>query len=551
MPKPFQHIERFRPGRSVFDLSHYKIFDADMGKLIPVLAKRMVPGDHFKISDEIVIRMNPSVAPIMHEVNVYRHTFFVPLRLLWPKKRIPETAPEESGSWEEFFTGGKDGTLEPAKPSYLAVGGSFPFFSLGDYFGFPCNKPLDVHIDPWYHRAYNFIWNEYYRDQNYMDEVEWDQPNVLYRCWEKDYFTSALPWEQRGVAPALDIVGSTNAEFLYNTPNIWGMHQHNVGYMGNPAAFPNGITGLFYNREGYLPAPGHHTVNLNATSDSVDVNQYVGTNFYPGFSPNDLKPLLNDNVVNLTGKVNAFEINDLRIAMRTQEFLERNMRAGSRYTEQLLARYGTSPRDERLQRPEYVGGARSPLIVSEVLQTSSTDGISPQGNLAGHGMTVDRNRIGSYYAQEFGIIMTIMSIMPRPLYQQGLPRELLGTSRYDELIPEFVHLGEQPVYNAEIFAGNNRATNMGTFGFNGRYDEYRVAHNMVCGQLRNDHPQTLAFWHLGRHFANQPALNSSFLGTQDIRKDWLAFPTRPAFVVSYGNRIRAVRPLPAIAIPRT
>lgn len=539
--KPFRHVERPRLNRSVFDLSHSKLFDCDLGQLIPVLNKRVLPGDHFKIGNEIIIRANPLVAPILHEINVYVHYFFVPLRLLWPKPS-PDGVLPEPGSWEDFFTGGPDGTLEPTKPKWVPSSpAQRAVHTLWDYFGFPVDvDPVGAYPDPWYLRAYNFIFNEYYRDQNYMQEVDFDDWQLKRRCWEKDYFTSALPWPQRGIAPSMPI----DFQFAPTSAIFNGVFGDTNGI------FPVGLSDT---------SPVKFGGVVRGTSTDRGSISYLSEYSVPQFSYvptiNDtgqrFKQFLENNNVPLQDKITAttFDINDLRLAFRTQEFLERAARGGGRYTERLQSHYGVSPRDDRLQRPEYIGGTRSPVIVSEVLQTSSTVAGSPQGNLAGHGMSVSKKFAASYYVKEFGVILGIMSMMPRPVYQQGMERELLGETRYDEFLPEFVHLGEQPVLGAEVFVSNNANENQSVFGFNGRFDEYRVARNVVCGQMRNNVQDSLGFWHIARYFANRPQLNSDFLRCEP-RKDYLAVPSEPGWIVHFGNTIRAVRPLPVIGIPR-
>lgn len=520
--KPFQHVEMFRPRRSVFNLSEFKVMDADMGILYPVYGRKMVPGDHFNLGHEVVMRMNPSIVPLMHEVNIFLHTFFCPLRPMWPKPVYQTGQPQEQGSWEDFMTGGPDGLLEPQKPKWIPASPVHRTTgSKWDYFGFPVDvDPVGAYPDVWLKRGYNWIWNEYYRDQTYMDPVDLDYEPLLRRCWEKDYFTTALPWQQRGIAPALPITGITNASFL-------GSIEANQS-----TAVPSNSGSLFRSTDG---ASGN--VTLANYAPTVAQNPTIA----------GIRNWFNNNQVDLSN-ASTFDINDLRLAFQTQKFLERNARSGARYTEFLRAHWGVSPRDDRLQRPEYVGGARMPLVISEVLQTSSSDTTSPQGNLAGHGMALDRGRLGSYYAQEFGVIIILMSIMPRPVYQQGIDREWLGETRYDELLPEFVSLSEQPVYNAEIYATGTEAQNKGVFGFNPRFDEYRVGRNRVVGLMRSGVQGSLAFWHLGRHFASAPALNAEFLQCTP-RKDWLAVPSQPAFIVTCGIRNRAVRPLPVVGTP--
>ena len=217
------------------------------------------------------------------------------------------------------------------------------------------------------------------------------------------------------------------------------------------------------------------------------------------------KTALNRNVVNL-GSATTFNVADLRLAFQIQKWMERNARAGVRYTEFLRSHYGVAPRDERLNRPEYIGGSKAPVIVSEVLQTSSTS-TTPQGNMAGHGLSADKAYIAKYHAQEFGVVVGLMSIMPRSSYQQGIDRQWLRRSRYDFYSPEFANLSEQGIERAEIYATTSGTENRTIFGFKGRYDEMRFKRSMVCGKMRTSYD----YWHLGRKFASAPLLNEEFI----------------------------------------
>lgn len=520
MSRPFKNVERNRLFRSVFPLSNIKIMDCDMGILYPVFCRKMVPGDKFQMGNQIVARMQPLIAPLMHEINIFVHYFFVPLRIMWPKPKydLDPFVPDES-SWEEFMTGGVDGLLEPTKPKWVPSSlGQTQVGSLWDLFGFPVNVlPTGAYPDCWPIRAYNMIWNEYYRDQNYMEAVDLDDENVKRRCWEKDYFTTALPWQQRGTAPALPITGFSSAEFL-----------------GEIFANTGSTVNTNFSGFAYLSPDKARLINNGSFGAAGASEAYI-------------RDWFNNNRVDLS-QASTFDVNDLRLAFQTQRFLEGMARSGARYTEFLGTIYNVNPRDDRLQRPEYVGGSRTPVVISEVLQTSSTDTTSPQGTQAGHGMSVDRQYISSYFAQEFGVMVGIMSIMPRPMYQQGIDREWLGETRYDEFIPEFVSLGEQAVLNAEIYASADEQYNKGVFGFQPRYNELRVSHNQAVGHMRSGVQDSLAFWHLGRYFAQPPALNQEFLECNP-RKDFLAVPSKPAFVITFGNKVRAVRPLPAYGTP--
>ena len=223
--------------------------------------------------------------------------------------------------------------------------------------------------------------------------------------------------------------------------------------------------------------------------------------------------------------------------------MERSARGGARYTETLQSHFGVSPRDERLQRPEYIGGSKSPLIVSEVLQTSET-ATTPQGNLAGHGLAVDRKYCAKYHATEFGLIMGIMSIMPRTAYQQGIDCQWLRRSKFDFYWPEFANLSEQAIELEEIYTQAAEATNRTIFGYQGHYDELRTKRDMVCADMRD----TFSYWHLGRIFGAAPALNSAFV-VSDPSKRIFADQADPGLMVNFGNIIRAARLLPIESDP--
>lgn len=526
----FQKVQSLRVGRSVFDLSYEKKFDCDMGQLIPVMCDEAVPGDIWKIGNEMVIRFQPLVAPILHSVHAYVHYFFVPYRLLWR-------------DWEKFITGGVDGDFTAYIPRWgdsiqTQKGG------LWDYLGFPVgvhlssppdnDEPLVFPLS-----AYNFIYNEYYRDENLQDPIgplPEDDPSsayyigqygILNRAWTKDYFTSALPWQQRGTSPALPLFGTTSAEFTDATGDPSGMYDlyANNGTSRIPVRVLSGAAS-----GSALSVTGGATVNNNAPLG-------IQASF-----------LSDNNTIDLSNAV-TFDVSDMRVAFQVQKWLERNARSGARYTEFLRSHFPAYPRDDRLDRPEYIGGSKSPVVISEVLQTSATQsGVTPQANMAGHGITVDRNFCASYHVQEFGLIMGILSVMPRPAYQQGIDRQWLRRTKFDFYFPEFAHLSEQAIENMEIFTQNSDSTvaggNHGIFGYQGRYDEMRVKRDIVCNNFRD----TLDYWHLGRQFANPPMLNESFIQCVP-RKDIFAVQDQPGLLVNFANIIKAIRPLPVQSNP--
>ena len=490
--KVFKRVGSLMPGRSVFDLSYDKKMTADMGYLYPIMCDEVVPGDKWEIGNEIVIRFQPLVAPVLHEINAYVHYFFVPYRLL-------------DDTWEDFITGGVDGDSVAVLPRWDPT--NYGVGSLWDYMGFPAGiKPTGRLPLDYPRRAYNLIYNEYYRDETLVDEVALTSETIKKRAWEKDYFTSALPWQQRGTAPALPISGTAFAD--YSDAHI-------------ESATPGGTLSV-------------STVSANNT---LYIQGGGGTGI------NNMHGFLNDNEVDLSSAT-TFNVADLRLAFQIQKWMERNARAGVRYVEFLGAHFGVHPRDERLQRPEYLGGSKNPVIISEVLQTSSTDTESPQGNLAGHGISVGQTFCASYFAQEFGLIMGVMSVMPKPAYQQGIDRQWLRQTRYDFYFPEFANLSEQAIERVELYASAVEAENKTIFGYQGRYDEMRVKRNMVCSLMRTD----FNYWHMGRIFSSAPALNETFIDC-DATKRIFAAPSEPGLIIDVGNRIRAIRPMPIQSEP--
>lgn len=451
----FDSVRLPKVGSSTFDMSCDNKLSTDFGWLTPVHFQEVLPGDDFHFSTQQLIRLAPMVAPVMHEVNVCMHWFFVPYRILWP-------------NWENFITGGDDGLAAPVMPVLPA--GSFVNGSLGDYLGVPTGVQLSG-VNAFTFSAYQKIYDDFYRDQNLMPHVWQPLDDGIYqgdygaltglrrRAWEHDYFTSALPWAQKGAPVKLPITGSLNVVVDNGTPAVSG---------------------------GLSLDSGGHIVNGSTAT------QLTGT------------AVLGD-AVNMT-------IEDLRRSSALQRWLERNARSGSRYVENLLSHFGVRSQDSRLDRPEYLGGSKSPVMISEVLQQSATQPSStPLGEMAGQGINLGKGGDLHYYSHEHGVIMCLMSVLPKSGYYQGINRFYFKKDRFDFYWPEFQGVGEQPIYNGELYAQagalDKSSSNGVEFGYVPRYAEYKYNLSTVHGDFRG----SLDYWHMDRKFSGLPALNSTFV----------------------------------------
>lgn len=495
--------------RNVFDLSHERKLSCYMGKLIPIMCEEIIPGDFFKTRTSMVVRITPLLAPMMHRVDVFTHFFFVPLRLIWT-------------NFEKFITGGEDG-LDATVWPYIEKD-QILIETLMDYFGLPLYNHAGgnkVKFSALPLRAYSTIYNQWYRDQNLISEVTVSKGDgadtttnvdLLDRCWEKDYFTSALPWAQRGASVTLPL-GTTAPVTRVSNAAYW------EAYLTGTDTKNDATAGIHGDSTGFVYQEGDTAKKLS-------------------FDPRG-------GLVADLSTASAATINALRNAFQVQKWLERNARGGARYVESILAHFGVRSSDARLQRPEFLGGGRSPITVSEVLQTSES-GTTPQGTMAGHGFSVQSNHAFEKSFEEHGLVIGIMSIMPRTGYMQGLPRMWSRSSKYDYFWPEFAALGEQAVLSKEIYCDpfTDPADDEATFGYQGRYDEYRRRESTVHGTFRT----TLDYWHMARKFAARPTLSSTFVQADPTTRI-SAVPTAANCLVQVYNDVKAVRPMPLEGIP--
>lgn len=488
---------------NTFDLSHDVKMSAKMGKLFPIMVMECVPGDRIKIGCESIIRFAPLVAPVMHRMNVTMHYYFVPNRLVWK-------------GWEDFIMPGNPAA--PAFPYITITTANGGVSSLPNYMGCPTTaSSYAVSAIPF--AAYQMIYNEYYRDQNLIQEVDYNLINgdnsaafaqllpLRTRAWEHDYFTSALPFAQAGQPVSLPL-GKVELD-----PN-WDD--------ANPPLFITESAGPL------VGTVGQGLDGLGQTNIQVSGN--------PSFT----------NAYNPNGSliVGSTTINDLRSAFRLQEFLERSARTGRRYIETILGHFGVRSSDARLQRPEYITGIKSPVVISEVLNTAGETGGLPQGNQAGHGVSVTNGQYGSHFCEEHGYIIGVMSLLPNTAYQQGLPRHFSKFDPLDYYWPSFAHLGEQEILNKELYIDHSQPD--GTFGYIPRYAEYKFIPNRVAGQFQT----TLDFWHMGRIFSSEPNLNQNFIDADPTKRIFaVTSPTDDELYCHVYNKVKANRKMPIYGTP--
>lgn len=562
----FKHIRVRRPKRSSFDLSHDVKLTMNMGKLVPFLCEEVVPGDTWFNKSNILLRFAPLKAPVMHRINLYTHFYYVPFRLLWE-------------DYEEFITGGEDGRSAPSFPR-LEVGQSEhpnnDFYdaddlwspgSLADYLNYPTTESHSfggIQVSALPFRAYQMIYNEYYRDENLeldldinlssgkitFDSDEYKKLLTLRdRAWAKDYFTSALPWTQRGPQQNVPIVGTAEidgSQRLTFTPTTG---QGTVGTeRGSNLVWADGVgTSRASLHSNALETVGGSSPSSFAALGLASTEGTSGSNGARIDIDNSNALSLEGVQVSLNG--GTFNINDLRRANRIQKWLERQARGGSRYIEALLAHFGVESDDLRLQRPEFLGGGRTPVQIGDVLQTSESTQSSPQGQPSGTGFAFGTSNSFKRTFKERGLIIGIMSVMPVPSYTEGLPRAYKKFDKFDFYWPEFAQLGEQEIYNYELSLKDSSVA-YDTFGYAPRYAEYKY----IPGRSHGDFKTTLDFWTLNRKFASQPTLSEEFIhcnAEDDSLNRIFAVQDAgfsPLWVQIY-NETKARRPMPYLPEP--
>lgn len=527
--------------RSVFDRSHTYKSTFDAGYLVPFYCDEVLPGDSFKIKSTTFARLNTPIVPIMD--NLYLDTFFfyVPTRLLWKnfKKFMGEQAKPDD-SIDYVVPVFKDDTV-------------FSELSLGDYFGLPVGKKTsDINSLPF--RAYNLIYNEWFRDENLQDSVYFDDGDtdddiqnftLLKRGKRHDYFTSALPWPQKGDAVDLPL---NNVEQLlpvvsydYNTSALKDMYYQN----GASRPLNDNIT---YSRimQGPHGSSGTYTSASNLTFDTTTIPTAEGAEYLSGYQTYGSKLF-----AELTA-LGSVTINSLRQAFQLQKFLEKCARGGTRYTEIVRSHFGVISPDARLQRPEYLGGRSTMININPVVQTSSTDATSPQGNLSAFGVVGADTKVMARSFTEHGYIIGLVNVRADLTYQQGLNRMWSRKTRYDFYWPTFAHLGEQAVLNKEIYYQDDDSKhddNEAVFGYQERYAEYRYFPNQITGRFRSTASQPLDSWHLAQKFDSLPTLGPDFIEENPPMDRVVSVPSEPDILFDSFVQVKAARPMPLYGVP--
>jgi hypothetical protein len=504
--------------RSSFNCQSTHKTTFDSGYLIPVYVDEVLPGDTFNLNMTAFARLSTPLFPIMDNMVMDSFFFFVPNRLIW-------------SNWQKFMGQQENpgDSISYVVPQQVSPTGGYAVNSLQDYMGLPTVGQVDAsktisHCAFW-PRAYNLIWNEWFRDENLQNSSVVDKgdgpdttPSTSYtllrRGKRKDYFTSALPWPQKGESVTLPLGSSA------------------------PIKFDSAITSSSF-------SVTDKVTNVAKTMSLASLNTPIGV---LGTATSSA-PLYAD-----LSTATAATINQLRQSFQIQRLLERDARGGTRYTEIIRSHFGVASPDARLQRPEYLGGGTTQVQINPIAQTSATGqtgATTPLGNLASMGTALAHNHGFTQSFVEHGVIIGLVSVRADLTYQQGLAKMWSRSTRYDFYFPAFAHLGEQAILNKEIYAtGNTTDTNV--FGYQERWAEYRYNPSRISGLFRSTSAGTLDAWHLAQKFTTLPTLGNTFIEERPPVDRTLAVGAAAngkQFIFDSFFNVRKARPMPLYSVP--